>query len=825
MFGVDTTYQNAAYQQNVSVLLRLPRAEQDKNLQLLEKASDLFIAKVNAARAAEGKPPIAVPKKVIQYLDPKPQPFIVQIGLIEYFERITKLKTDRWQKHFLNYLQTAVENMHVKPTWAEFHAESQLGKTRGLSQVFPTWCFGHAPMFRYTLAMYNISRSTAHADVMIQIMRSSMYREMFPNEASHLPKFASKEGFMTNARRDVESGQMDAQMSLNPVGLESGMTGSSFDWLTIDDPYKEPRDAFSSTMWDNLDRFWQYGVKSRLTEHTCIAAMFHRYNYDDFGGYLLNTGKFDYVRYATIADGPYIHEETGQKFDDPLGREIGEYICPERRTESYYRDKRDNPKVWLSMFQGRPGREEGDFFQVGKIEVVTDELAAAHEWSLCKSRGRGWDHAATQGSGDNSAGAWAGFQPDGTFVVADVFSAQLDSASRVAKQRELAESDGTDTTVVVPEGVGADGKDNVFLMRQNLQGFNVVGRKVTNAAPGSDAKKRRAYNLSIAVNSGKVKFLGGDWVEKVKMLMRRFGNSLSGDDEIDAMADVFNHLYEEFHKGLVLTNFSHANLMAYDDFLANYAPNTDRKIPSHWTLYAGVKITPDASRANSAVLVAKAAVNSGLTDTLFIVAEYKEYTAEYQRCFDWLDDALKTYCANPKAAMIWLHPDSEEYTTTIRQKLGVSVSVFNGSDADGHTEMNWYAQTRETGKTGLYGLIHDHNQLLKATDALGLVSTRQEAGTWGYTDKGVASQVGAVLDNVRMIAYQFRTSATPLTADEKIEAAMPVALQAQTIAKEENLQTKSDAMQRRMIELERVTRQVNKPVRGAYASRFGRGRM
>lgn len=696
--------------------------------------------------------------KPIDYIDPAPRPFIVQIPLVEYFERITKLKTDRWQKHFLNYLQTAVVNMHVKPTWAEFHAEAQLGKTRGLSQVFPTWCFGHAPLFRYTLAMYNISRSTAHADVIIQIMRSETYRDIFPNIASHLPKFASKEGFMTNERRDVEGGRMDAQKSLNPVGLESGMTGSATDWLTIDDPYKEPKDAFSVNMWENLDRFWKYGVTPRLQPHTCVAAMFHRYSYDDFGGYLLNTGKFDYVRYATIADGPYIHDETGQRFEDPLGRSDGELICPERRPRSYYNDKFDDDKVRLSMFQGRPGKDEGDFFKVGMIETVTDEARKSVLWSQCTLKARGWDHAATQGGGDNSAGGLMGFMPDETILISDVFSGQLDSANRVAKQREIADTDGMDVTVVVPEGISADGKDNVFMMRQNLKDFNVVARKVTNAAPGSDAKKRRAYNFSIAVNAGRVKFLDGPWVERVKMLMRRFGNSLSGDDEIDALSDAYNYLYEEFHKGLVIKAFSSFQL--WDAFVAIHGS----QVPAHWNVYAALKISADATLPNSGVIVARAAENSGLKDTLFIVDEYKEYTANYEGIFAWLDAALSLYCAKPEAALVWMHPDSEGFIPTIRQQLGrYTARIFAEDDSAGIVEANWYAQNNK-----LIGLIRDTQQLITGTDHLGLKDCRQEASTWGFDDKGEPNKIGQVWNCIRMIAYSFRTVAASYSFGEKL---------------------------------------------------------
>lgn len=718
---------------------------------------------------ARGGRPVSAPdyrSKPIDYIDPSPQPFKVQIGLVEYFERITKLKTDNWQKHFLNYLQNAVENMHVKSTWAEFHAEAQLGKTRGLSQIFPTWCFGHAPLFRYTLAMYNISRSTSHADVIIQIMRSQMYRDIFPSNDAHLPKFASKDGFMTNARRDVEGGRMDAQKSLNPVGLESGMTGSSTDWLTIDDPYKEPKDAFSVNMWENLDRFWKYGVIPRMLPHTCVAAMFHRYSYDDFGGYLLNTGKFDYVRYATIADGPYIHDETGQRFEDPLGRADGELICPERRPLSYYSDKFDDEKVKLSMFQGRPGKDEGDFFKVGMIETVTDEPRRTELWTACSLKARGWDHAATQGGGDNSAGGLMGFMPDETVLIGDVFSGQLDSANRVARQQEIAAADGPDVTVVVPEGISADGKDNVFMMRQNLKEFNVVARKVTNAAPGSDAKKRRAYNFSIAVNAGRVKFLDGPWVERVKMLMRRFGSSTSGDDEIDALSDAYNHLYEEFHKGLVIKSFSVFQLWEA------FAEKFGHQIPAHWHVYAALKISADASLPNSGIVVARAAENSGLKDTLFIIDEYKEYTANYDGVFAWLDTALSLYCAKPEASVIWMHPDSEGFMPTIRHQLRrYAVRLFKEGENSGIVEANWYAQNDK-----LIGLIRDPLQLSFATDHLGLKDCRQEAFTWGFDDKGQPNAIGQVWNCLRMITHLFRTDAEPLTREEAIQKHMPAHL-------------------------------------------------
>lgn len=689
----------------------------------------------------------------IDYIDRTPKAIEVQVELVDYFERIKRVKADTWQKHFCSYLQNAVVNRHIKPIWAEFHAQAQMGKTSILSQAFSAWCMGHDPLWQTALAMFNISRAEAHSQVVIQLMQSPVHQAMFPNKDGWLTDTVSKSSWMTNARRELN----DGQPSFNPVGLQSGMTGTSFDSLIIDDPYKEPKDAFSETVYENMERFWLYGVDPRLKAHSLVFAMFHRYSYDDFGGYLLNTGKFDYVRYSSIADGPYLHDETGQKFEDPLGRANGELICPERFPHSYYEGKQSDDKVWLSMFQGRPGRDEGDFFKVDRIGDATEA-----DWQAAKVRARGWDHAATQGRGDNSAGALGGIQPDSTCIFDDVFSDQLDSARRVEKQAEIAKADGPDVTVVVPEGIGADGKDNVFLMQQNLREFNVVGRKVTNASPGSDAKKRRAYNLSIAVNSGKVKFTPGPWVDRVKRLMRRFGSSLSGDDEIDAMADTYNYLIEQFYKGLVLKGVPKYQLWSA------FAQKFGNKVPAHWTVYAAVTITPEANMPNSAVIVTRAAQNSGLVDNLFVLGEYKAYTADFNAAFTWVDDTLAKRCADTAIALLWLNEEAEYLRPTLQQKTKRAVQIFKEDVFAGVTELNWYTQA---GK--ILGLIADPQQLGLATDAKGLYSLRQEAATWGYNAKGEPSAVGAVLNCLRMIAYRFRTTATELTPDEKVEEAMP----------------------------------------------------
>lgn len=657
---------------------------------------------------------------------------------------------------------------------------------------------------------------------------------------------------MTNARRDAENGQMDGQKSLNPVGLESGLTGGGMDWLSIDDPYKDPKEAFSETMWTNLDRFWRFGVQSRISPFTCVASMFHRYSESDFGGYLLDTGEFEYIRYATILEKPedlvYFHEATGQQFVDPLGRGVGEYIS-ERRGESYYAKNRKDAKVWNSMFIGVPRTDETDFFHAQKIEIITDVDQALVEWNLCISKGRGWDNAATEGAGDYSASALAGIQADGTLVFGDATMEQLDTGSRVTQQQTLAAEDGIDVAICIPEDKAASGKDVVFFTTQALRGYTIIPRAVSNSTIGSTAKARRAYNLSTMVNTGRVKFLHlkretqpasyvpGGWVKSMQRAMQGFMQG-GNDDIIDAAADVTNHLIEDFYKGLVVKNLSpQRNLVTWDTFGKYYGPKGDdqqplSEIPKHWTIYVGVKITPEASKANSAIIVARAAQNAKLPDTLFIVAEYKKFDANYEAVFDWIDAALEAYCGGNKNAMIWLHADSEQYRQTIAQKLKRSVLVFEGEG--GLTELNWYlkpngkdhpfSEVKQEG-ANLYGLIADPHQLMAATDEYGLYAVRQEASTWGFTEKGEPSAVGSVLDCLSMICYAFRTSETGLTVDEKVEEAIKVKspnLQLSVINAMPDQDQRDTATTKRMMEEKRIRQEMNLPVRGAHANRFAR---
>ena len=816
----------------------------------------------------------------IEYLDTEVKPFVVQVPLWEYFERVKRHRADRWQVHLCEELQGAVERRHLGRYWGIIHAEGQLGKTSIISQCFPAWLFGHDPLFRFALAMYNVTRSQMHSGVVIQIMQSKVHKDIFPNRegwiqecgvrnaeggmeedsgkvqksdweggceqarsnvegyaiadarasatgdrvsarSAHAAKAeltspkrqrvpagmpavqsskraVAKAGWLTCARRELN----DGQLSFNPVGLISGLTGSGFDWLGIDDPYKEAKEAFSEQMRQNMANFWEYTVMSRVGLHSSVTGMFHRYAPDDFAGYLLDTGNFKYLRYATECDGDYIHETTGARFPDPLDRELGELISPERRPASYYLKQRRTKRVWNSMCQGRPSSEEGEFFNVGRVGIVSSDEGALRR-EECAVVVRAWDLAATAEGGDYSVGVLLGMSADRRVTIFDMVREQVDAAGRDELQKRTAMRDGPNVVVSVPEDPGAAGKTTALHIQQLLKRYEVVVRSTTGS------KQDRARNLASAMNSGDVEFVSdellGDerrWNQIAKREFRNFPLS-ENDDIVDAGADAYNEAFERVSKGLVVSGFrpqrnlrtvewfecgvrnaergikKMRRLESRQDAEEDAAPAALRtrvsslRIPSSFTVYAGVKITAEATLANSGVIVARGSENSGMGETLFVVAEYKAWTADFYELFDWLEDSLRALY-DGKLATIWLHPLSESYAATIRQKLNIPVRVFDGDILDGVTEMNWYMRALDGSKNEarLYGIV-ESGQLSSAADSRGLYYLRQEAHTWAFNAKGQPNQVGGVLDCLRMIARLFRTFATPRTRGESVEAAMP----------------------------------------------------
>lgn len=147
-------------------------------------------------------------------------------------------------------------------------------------------------------------------------------------------------------------------------GLGSPITGEPGDLIIVDDPIKNAQEARSQAHRDNLWNEWQQTIMSRVQAGTKIIVIQTRWHEDDLIGRLKDQPYTTYINLEAI----------NESEDDPLGRELGEALCPEiGKDEKWLNDYRDGLtsgqvdeggesglRAWEALFQGHPTNKEGN---------------------------------------------------------------------------------------------------------------------------------------------------------------------------------------------------------------------------------------------------------------------------------------------------------------------------------------------------------------------------------------------------------------------------------------------------------------------------------
>lgn len=441
-------------------------------------------------------------------------------------------KLDPWQLDLCDRLQDVFETKGRRQVLIHIHP--QVGKTILVSQRFPAYCIGRQPDLVYKQAMYNISHCTRKSGKVVRdLMRTRVFRNHFPDEACRIPQMSSAQQWSTMARLACA----DGQPSFMSLGLLTGFTGEGADVLGIDDPYPKAEDAMSDAYNKSLISFWEETAKVRLHENSKVIVMFHRYQVDDFAGYLLanEPDEWELWRYPAIGDEAYEVEETGKVYPAyPLGRVIGSKLSP-RKSDEWYRQQAKNPYVWNGQFQGRPTQKEGSFFNVSVIRQP-GMIIEPYDLPAKLTTVRCWDFAATEGGGARSAGVlMAGPDKFGVIYILDCVSEQKGTATRMRMVEDLAEADGEAVEIGFPTDPGSAGKDTAWFTAGAIIGhkwwtFNSKQDKVTRAEPLRDHW-----------NAGMVKLVRGAWNRDFIKVFRNFPLA-TRKDEVDAAAEGYKRL-------------------------------------------------------------------------------------------------------------------------------------------------------------------------------------------------------------------------------------------------------------------------------------------
>jgi predicted phage terminase large subunit-like protein len=313
------------------------------------------------------------------------------------------------------------------------------------------------------------------------------------------------------------------------VGVGGTPIGEGADGMVIDDPLKSFAAAMSPLQRDGVNDWLTGTMFGRLEPGGWVLMAMARWHADDPGGMVLREDPANWrtLRMPGLCDDPAT---------DPLGRQMGEALWPERYSAEEHAKRRHEMTmtmgdfVWLAQVQQLATPRGGGVFPEDKWGWLrVGEVPAGTRWA------RGWDLAATEDGGDWTVGTLIGQMPNGQFVVSNVVRGQWTGHKWRTIMRDTAETDPPGTLVKLPQDPGQAGKDQSQQLVSLLAGYNAT------ANPVSGSKEIRANGYAAQQQAGNVHLLEGDWNGAFVAEHTEFPRGVH-DDQVDASATGFNEL-------------------------------------------------------------------------------------------------------------------------------------------------------------------------------------------------------------------------------------------------------------------------------------------
>jgi len=325
---------------------------------------------------------------------------------------------------------------------------------------------------------------------------------------------------------------------LTAAGIGGPLTGRGADLMLIDDYIKNAEDSLSV---GNLKKTWEWfksTAYTRLEPGASLVILATRWNVNDLIGKCLKEMPNENWRVINL---PAIAEA-----HDPLGREIGEALWPERfPLERLLRIKEALGSYWWSaMYQQQPlasmaGQDIGDQIKIISPSDVPEDIAE------CK-RVRAWDIAATEGGGDFSAGPkMTHHTPSGKFIIEDLQHFQKSPYNTELMVAACAEGDGHGVSIRMEQEPGSSGVTVIENYTVLLTGYAFSGEKATGPI------LVRAGPFLAACEAGNVVMVRGDWNQALIEEINAFDDNAEHDDIVVALALAYNKLVKGLRGGVV----------------------------------------------------------------------------------------------------------------------------------------------------------------------------------------------------------------------------------------------------------------------------------
>lgn len=222
----------------------------------------------------------------------------------------------------------------------------QHGKSEISTRRLPAYILGNNPNLNLVVVSFNDLKARKFNREIKRIMLDETYSEIFPNVI--LPN--SQAGY-TNAANEFEI--LDFKGTCKTVGIGGSLTGDPVDMLIIDDIYKDAMAAWSSTVRQNIEDWYDTVADTRLHNNSQQLIVFTRWHHLDLAGRLLEKEpeEWEVIIFEAIKD------KINNEIDIRLK---GEALWPEKHNiEKLKKSRARNPHVFQSLYQQNPKPLEG----------------------------------------------------------------------------------------------------------------------------------------------------------------------------------------------------------------------------------------------------------------------------------------------------------------------------------------------------------------------------------------------------------------------------------------------------------------------------------
>lgn len=365
----------------------------------------------------------------------------------------------------------------------------QCGKSLLFAQWLPAWMLELDPTRRILVVSY--SESLAARSVRAN-------RDLFANEENGLRTKlgkATEDLFMTR-----DGGYCMA------AGITGTINGWGYTDIVVDDLYAGPEQAFSATHRQKVTEVFYSVLMTRLAKNGNVWGVNTRWAVDDHFGALIDGGGWDHIALPAFA-----------QEGDPLGREVGEVLCPELHPASQWLALRDGPNgdgqnamppaIWAAAYDCRPLREGSGLFSRSWVRIL--DLPPA----LFSARVRYWDLAASKTRAgraksldrDYAVGTLGMRTREERYVMEHVERLRGTAQDVDDAIIRCAEADGRGVPIVVEKEPGSNGEMYASYLTRRLAGWAVTFK------PSTGAKETRFRPFAAQCQAGNVSIVRAPW--------------------------------------------------------------------------------------------------------------------------------------------------------------------------------------------------------------------------------------------------------------------------------------------------------------------------